>query len=177
MSRMSSALTRAAHRKAPHPQLGGSRVAVTADRTRIEIVQSDAGPFVFVILQLQGTVGFAGMGVTATGQIRFFFVRLAAAASSICVNLRQSRVCVWRRMIAPNTDERFLPLNCHADRGVAVCALRINLSPGMSACERLLQLPHVSISFQIALQRIPVRQSHTLLYGGPSLGTRYIPEL
>jgi hypothetical protein len=35
MSRMSSALTRAAHREAPYPQLGGSRVAVTADRTRV----------------------------------------------------------------------------------------------------------------------------------------------
>lgn len=182
MSRMSSALTRAAQLPTSRHLTHRSAVPVSLSPPTVpesRSLQSDAGTWVCLSLSsFQGTARFAGMGVTATGQIRSLcsscrLPRAPSDASSFCVNL----ACAWRWMIATNTDERFLPLNCHADRGVALCALRINLSPGVSVCDRSLQLPHVSTSFQIALQTIPVRQSHMLLYGGPSLGTRYIPEL
>lgn len=90
------------------------------------------------------------------------FVRLAAcrAQATPLVNLCQSRVRVWRRVIATNTDERFLPLNCHPKRGVGRCNYHTYPSRSRSLCK---DFPDGSLI------------CHSFV--GPALGTRYIPEL
>jgi hypothetical protein len=88
------------------------------------------------------------------------FVLPSAAPKRRLVNLCQSRVRVWRRVIATNTDERFLPLNCHPKRGVGRCDYHTYPSHSRSLCK---DFPDGSLI------------CHSFV--GPSLGTRYIPEL
>jgi hypothetical protein len=96
---------------------------------------------------------------TGADAILLFVLPLAAPKRRL-VNLCQSRVRVWRRVIATNTDERFLPLNCHPKRGVGRCNYHTYPSYSRSLCK---DFPDGSLI------------CHSFV--GPSLGTRYIPEL